>query len=823
MLPGAAWATAKHLAPLAAGAAGVAHAWEPGPAGRPRNRWFQRPRPGGPVQCQNQPLQMPIDPYAASSFQRKRSTPVQRAPAHKPKKPTGRRKLFFLGNRIQIPADTKGDGAPIENWRRSGDLVESDFFRGKEIVDLSFSNTFGAAIVKEPIDGAERSELDNPEDDWGGDDDDGPSAEKKDATKKAERLKGYVTRVYVWGSLVEVLNRKKTGGGRTSTLVGDDASGGEQLTKKRTSHRKSLKSAADLGTTESASPLEGTGTKNQGVPQFNYFRVHTGEFGTQCIARAPACVSDDILPASFAVDFESILRKEGGSEQDGRAADILDQLPKFVKVRCSENSVWALTDSGYVYVWEDVMSQYIRAMAYSKKGSGTGSDNPEASKVPEDGQGSANRAGRLTRFRARVLDLENVVDMDVSMRHLGFVVQDDYFRPPRGRAYLFGANGSGQCGKDPEIYRQDYVAQLNELKLEDVDSWKAIRVGGWHTFVVENRSIAYSCGDDRKTQLGHGDTRGVGSSGGQGAGSSAYGTHISTFNMPAGASMGSVQTAQVGGGGATVNRRKSYGRYEQHAVHTPLDLQPPPLFQKFPKVEDVACGDDFTIVKVSADEGGRARVGGRQKLTGGLKLSEFRSGDGSGGGKVFGMVDADSYILGGLGNFLLSFGNNSVGQCGRSMQILEQPTASFVKLPPQSEISKVTCGSQHCAALVRRDAGSTGSAATPESAVGEDLYVWGSNYCGQIAKSEQAKVCPPARVTKRVLGRAAQSETSEPLLRRNTSRAKNPDPKDKYHALPDHERGKPPASPDEPSPETWRVKDVWCGREATAILVEEYV
>jgi len=78
-------------------------------------------------------------------------------------------------------------------------------------------------------------------------------------------------------------------------------------------------------------------------------------------------------------------------------------------------------------------------------------------------------------------------------------------------------------------------------------------------------------------------------------------------------------------------------------------------------------------------------------------------------------------------------GENGKGQCGRSMQA-QQQILSATKLPRCSLTHSLSCGSNHCLAVLRR--------------VGQkkqELWAWGSNDKGQ-AGGTAGVTCPAARL-----------------------------------------------------------------------------
>merc|ERR1712241_1139860 len=83
---------------------------------------------------------------------------------------------------------------------------------------------------------------------------------------------------------------------------------------------------------------------------------------------------------------------------------------------------------------------------------------------------------------------------------------------------------------------------------------------------------------------------------------------------------------------------------------------------------------------------------------------------------------------------LFCCGENGRGQCGRTLQCSQQ-TLSAVRLPKNSRLLGVSCGSSHCLSLVRR-----------VGARKREVWVWGSNDRCQAAGKSSGVVCPCVRL-----------------------------------------------------------------------------
>merc|ERR1711953_983605 len=87
-----------------------------------------------------------------------------------------------------------------------------------------------------------------------------------------------------------------------------------------------------------------------------------------------------------------------------------------------------------------------------------------------------------------------------------------------------------------------------------------------------------------------------------------------------------------------------------------------------------------------------------------------------------------------LSQRLFCCGENGRGQCGRTLQCSQQ-TLSAVRLPKNSRLLGVSCGSSHCLSLLHR-----------VGARKRELWVWGSNDRCQAAGTNSGVVCPCVRL-----------------------------------------------------------------------------
>lgn len=173
----------------------------------------------------------------------------------------------------------------------------------------------------------------------------------------------------------------------------------------------------------------------------------------------------------------------------------------------------------------------------------------------------------------------------------------------------------------------------------------SVTVGGRHTFALDSTGRSYSFGDDRRIQLGLGDTR----TGGKDERHS-YGVLHQDH-------LGGMQVK------AEIKRAVTYRFYDPHMQASPVETMAPHVYNRppYPPPSFIACGEDFTVA-IHRDS-------------------------------------PDWYSEAESTNVLVCTGENGEGQCGRSLQ-QQQQTWTPVRLPKRSRTVGLSCGQAHCLALL---------------------------------------------------------------------------------------------------------------------------
>lgn len=195
--------------------------------------------------------------------------------------------------------------------------------------------------------------------------------------------------------------------------------------------------------------------------------------------------------------------------------------------------------------------------------------------------------------------------------------------------------------------RQDTVEVIEPVKVlfpEDTKPIVSATVGGRHTIAVDDTGAAFSFGDDRKIQLGLGETR--------------------TGGYDERHAFGTYSISQTGSKASSeIKKQASYRFYDVHMQSSPIRTLPPPSYNRpeFPPPAAAACGEDFTVF-VHRDS-------------------------------------PDWYSSDQETNVLFCCGQNMEGQCGRNLQN-QQQTWGMVRLPKRSRTTALECGTGHCLALL---------------------------------------------------------------------------------------------------------------------------
>jgi len=353
---------------------------------------------------------------------------------------------------------------------------------------------------------------------------------------------------------------------------------------------------------------------------------------------------------SFGPSFGAALDQEGqvfiwgetlGESQDafvGPLAMIVEGDAKgkrFVDVQCSSSHVFLLTAKGHALVVSGI-TESLRAHA--------GTDGATASHKP------VLVAAKLVpglpkpgRFAG-----EGIKQMSIGLEHAAFVTS-------RGALICFGGNEWGQCGeKPPREKAQGALEEKQRVETEEpvlvslpnnAGPIVSATVGGRHTVAIDAYGQAFAFGDDRRIQLGLGDTR----SGG-----------VDERNA-----LGKLHRDYLGGKDTKteIKRAITYRYYDQHMQAAPVQTVPPPATNRpdYPPPSFLACGEDFTI---------------------------FAHRD-----------SPDWYSEDQETNVLFCCGENAEGQCGRNKQNQQQPWQA-VRLPKRSRTVAVACGQGHSLCLL---------------------------------------------------------------------------------------------------------------------------
>lgn len=302
---------------------------------------------------------------------------------------------------------------------------------------------------------------------------------------------------------------------------------------------------------------------------------------------------------------------------------------RFVDVQCSSQHIFVLTAAGGAYVFEDVVDS-LRAANLTP-------DMPLqliSRRMPGIPQPS---------WRHRFMGGGGVAQMSIGLEHAAFVTH-------RGELLCTGSNHWGQCGEPTpkrerkmgaleEATRIETVTPVNVSFPKNAGRIASVSVGGHHTVAMDEEGQIFSFGDDRRIQLGLGDTRTAGSD--------------------ERSSMGVLTTDNLGHKGkADLKRAVVYRYYESHMQAAPVEAVPPPVQNRpaYPPASFVVCGQDFTV-------------------------AAHRD-------------SPDWYSQEQETNVLFCCGENAEGQCGRNRQ-QQQQSWGTVRLPKRSRTTSVACGQGH--------------------------------------------------------------------------------------------------------------------------------
>jgi alpha-tubulin suppressor-like RCC1 family protein len=296
--------------------------------------------------------------------------------------------------------------------------------------------------------------------------------------------------------------------------------------------------------------------------------------------------------------------------------------------------MFALTKRGQVFVFDGILEEIqTRSKARKSSGEPLSLTGRPMSGLPQPG--TFGGAG--------------IKQMDIGLEHAAFVTH-------RGQVYTVGGNEWGQCGIKPPKQKGPMGALEERQRLEVEDPVLvqfpetaapivSVVVGGRHTICTDTTRRTWAFGDDRRIQLGLGDTRTGGTDE-----RNAYGV----LHQDA---LGGMKTKK------DIKRAVTYRYYDPHMQYAPTQQVPPAVYNRpeYPPPTYIACGEDFTIA-LHRDS-------------------------------------PDWYSADQETSVLMCCGENGEGQCGRSLQQQQNPWLP-VRLPKKSKVLAAASGQSHSLALL---------------------------------------------------------------------------------------------------------------------------
>lgn len=270
----------------------------------------------------------------------------------------------------------------------------------------------------------------------------------------------------------------------------------------------------------------------------------------------------------------STLKKDGKGRQYAPPRQLLlkdETETRFKDVQCSESSVWGLTPTGKVIVWEMVPQMISEHLA--------------STPMPRFCSGGRSLNGMK----------RPVKQMSVGVMHAAFLTED-------GQVYCLGRNSYGECGVDPSV--QNMASSCRRVSFpKHCHPLLRVECGKSHTVAVGAEGQCLSWGDDSKIQLGLGDTRSAVGEERAWSGSRGF------LNMrQSGEAMapGSAFRGPDGTGSrAASTSQRNYKDFESHQQSKPVFMMDIPLESDrqvhgipYPPPSDLKCGDDFTLMLV---------------------------------------------------------------------------------------------------------------------------------------------------------------------------------------------------------------------------------
>jgi len=321
--------------------------------------------------------------------------------------------------------------------------------------------------------------------------------------------------------------------------------------------------------------------------------------------------------------------------------------------------VFALTKRGQTFVFDTLVDilctkSRIRDRSDDSNSCGGDSDNDSNSNIrhvggpilcPANKVSGLPQPGLFNRFWGG----GGVKQMSIGLEHAAFVTHT-------GQLFCTGGNEWGQCGVEPPRQKGPMGAMEDRSRIEitypmmvhmpdSAGPIEKVVVGGRHTVAWDASGHAFSFGDDRRIQLGLGDTR-------TGGRDERHALGVMTRDH-----LGGTNTKTA------MRRQVSYRYYDAHMQASPVETMPPVVYNRPPYTPSTlfCCGEDFTLA-LHRDS-------------------------------------PDWYSTDQETNVLVCCGENGEGQCGRSLQQQQQAWLP-VRLPKRSRTAAIACGQGHSLALL---------------------------------------------------------------------------------------------------------------------------
>eukprot|EP00930_Biecheleria_cincta_P101419 TRINITY_DN93070_c0_g1_i1.p1 TRINITY_DN93070_c0_g1~~TRINITY_DN93070_c0_g1_i1.p1 ORF type:complete len:611 (+),score=85.22 TRINITY_DN93070_c0_g1_i1:26-1858(+) len=369
------------------------------------------------------------------------------------------------------------------------------------------------------------------------------------------------------------------------------------------------------------------------------------------------------MPGTFVGPLEADI------QGDGRGQAIVD-------VQFSAKKMFALTKRGHALVFEGFLealheraAPLANARELTAKAEAAAEGSEEAAALKAEAE-QAERAAAMSRESKAPLVLRStavpglprpgrlsallgrggsVKQMSIGLEHGAFVTKS-------GELWCVGGNEWGQCGVVPPKQKGPMGAVEDRSRIEvefpvrvsmpeTAGPVVSVEVGGRHTTLIDSTGRSYAFGDDRRIQLGLGDTRTGGSD------------ERHSYGVMHQDALGGMKVK------GEIQRSVSYRYYDPHMQSSPKEMVPPLAVNRpdYPPASFYRCGEDFT-------------------------MGIFRD-------------SPDWYPDSDMTNVIFACGENGGAQCGRSTH-QQQQVWSQVRLPKHSRTKDLRCGQAHCLALL---------------------------------------------------------------------------------------------------------------------------